>query len=65
MKKGGKEEERAMGEEINLLTLFTLLTHTHTDRSCASNEAEHAYTPHKSAKHSANISSPFAMSLSA
>lgn len=30
MKKGGKEEERAMGEEINRLTLFTLLTHTHT-----------------------------------
>lgn len=31
MKKGGKEEERAMGEEINRLTLFTLLTHTQTE----------------------------------
>lgn len=31
MKKGGKEEERAMGEEINLLTLFTLLTHAQTE----------------------------------
>lgn len=31
MTKGGKEEERAMGEEINRLTLFTLLTHTQTE----------------------------------
>lgn len=54
-REGGKEEEE--GGEINPLTLFTLAARTHTHTHRPGDEETHTHPAHKSAKHSANITS--------
>lgn len=64
-RRAGEEKKRGRrgGQEggVNLLTLFTLKAHTHTEalQAQTSDEAEHTHMPRKSAKHSCHLTYSF------